>query len=1114
MKRLSVTFIAAIAASLSLFAGDNLSYPDGRKDALLFYLSGESINADVAGGQASPNILDRVSLVDDGVSGKAVRAHYRNAYSYLAPGNIYSERGTVAFWWRSNEPLTSTEFPLWRVSFADHTSWDMVWMRIDWNGHGLDAFVTDNNLARVRVSSKTKTPASDEWIHVAFSWDECKGVKLYLNGKTVAQKDSVVTLSTGLDQFGPHQRIVSPYQVQSAYIVQRGGDLDELRIYDHQLEDAQIEDIAQCCYKAIAAVDSAPHMDSWARYYGFDGQMPPALNPGSTSIRKVQINDCYDYKRWYWKACDGLKETTWPGVYNRSRIVGRNDYFQLPDWDCYSFSGTDVRFVIPEKWNHVEITGGAFGKLSSDGYQAYKQKGSQKAVFRTDSVQPPGEVLFTNDVQETPIQEFNAYMVQEGDASAGLLTLSYCLQDFDAQSNPILEEEREYISGRYPEGERAMLLAGTWDKDQPSLTSTVGNSPIVHIVIPSDCKELDYNKPVELAPVESVAKEFGKTSSWTVRREECSWKMLHAGLDGIRVSLPAMPQAVDEPVAMNIAVMDPLQPMRYMFDFTFSVNDADEHALWLDLRDRILPEDRPLYLTVSCSDSSFNAASLQGTRIDLVFKDYDLAVAEHVTDRFNQIRDNHGTLVEESTKSRRYSKFRQLERDMADLLKVDPHHKLGLYYRSVYYPFTTLLDDKEYVAPEGVPMWAYLQLELLRHLEYCGRWYLDNRQAPNGEFGGGISDDSTFSQVYAALAEMGALRERSIEALERLSQAVVDNKTVTGGVSTIQTDGLHSYEEGENVRCQLASVDPSKALTRKRLLESSRGTRRVYMGINKNGHLLFKGDYFGANRVSLDGYWAWSVGRTCFHLCSPVLSYELYGDKFSRDYVLQYVNDLLKLSVNDSQRGLLVPPEVNFNTSEARLHDKASNFNAILLAYAWRWTGDQKYLQAADYTTPKFKTPSKEQIVSDYMGLLRYADYNDWYCTHGSPYIDRTTCRKYYLADHIRLGGQSIQDNMPWNMVAWQFSDEQDALKVAMCVNYDIRDDWFDVEFFNTSDRPVQLDMVGRRAKDGRWEMSIGGDAGSESSVSSEKVSFGRGKHISLTIPAGESYIVKMRVDC
>ena len=65
----------------------------------------------------------------------------------------------------------------------------------------------------------------------------------------------------------------------------------------------------------------------------------PALAAGGTRIRKIEFADTRDLKAWMWKATDGIAETTWPGVYNRSRLPGRNDYFQLPDWNTYVEGG-------------------------------------------------------------------------------------------------------------------------------------------------------------------------------------------------------------------------------------------------------------------------------------------------------------------------------------------------------------------------------------------------------------------------------------------------------------------------------------------------------------------------------------------------------------------------------------------------------------------------------------------------------------------------------------------------------------------------------------------------------------------------------------------------------
>jgi Concanavalin A-like lectin/glucanases superfamily len=166
--------------------------------------------------------------------------------SWQAGANIFAQRGTLAFFWRARDPIGRNPFPLFRVGYGDHTSWDMVWLRMDWNGHGIDAFVTDDNLARVRVSySIPEVPRADQWTHLALSWDETTGIRLYVNGVLAARKDAVAVLDSGLDQFGPHSRVVSPHQVQSAYSYLRGGDLDEIRIYDHALDDAGVAALAK-----------------------------------------------------------------------------------------------------------------------------------------------------------------------------------------------------------------------------------------------------------------------------------------------------------------------------------------------------------------------------------------------------------------------------------------------------------------------------------------------------------------------------------------------------------------------------------------------------------------------------------------------------------------------------------------------------------------------------------------------------------------------------------------------------------------------------------------------------------------------------------------------------
>ena len=105
---------------------------------LIFRLSGAAASVpEVHNGNGSPNFCKDVEVIDDLRFGKALKCLPSQLLSYWAPGNIYAERGTISFFWRSREPLGETEFPIFRVSFADHSSWDALFIRIDYNGKGM-----------------------------------------------------------------------------------------------------------------------------------------------------------------------------------------------------------------------------------------------------------------------------------------------------------------------------------------------------------------------------------------------------------------------------------------------------------------------------------------------------------------------------------------------------------------------------------------------------------------------------------------------------------------------------------------------------------------------------------------------------------------------------------------------------------------------------------------------------------------------------------------------------------------------------------------------------------------------------------------------------------------
>src|SRR5690349_23456611 len=92
---------AVIAAGLALASAARAA-----EQGLLFRLSADkSLTADLAGGDPVPNFADRYKLVPNGRLGGAVQAENDNVLAWKAPGNIYAQRGTLSFFWRSRYPV-------------------------------------------------------------------------------------------------------------------------------------------------------------------------------------------------------------------------------------------------------------------------------------------------------------------------------------------------------------------------------------------------------------------------------------------------------------------------------------------------------------------------------------------------------------------------------------------------------------------------------------------------------------------------------------------------------------------------------------------------------------------------------------------------------------------------------------------------------------------------------------------------------------------------------------------------------------------------------------------------------------------------------------------------
>jgi hypothetical protein len=1106
-----MTRIDLIAGAAALLA---LAPPAAAQDGLLFRLSADrDLVAETAGGDPVPNFRANVGIVPDGAIGGALRWADDGYVAWNAPGNIRAARGTLAFWWRARTPVGEAPFTIFRVGFADHSSWDMAFLRIDWNGHGFDAFVTDANLSRVRVSSTVAIPDPAAWHHIAFAWDETVGVRLYVDGRDVARRDQKADLDSGLDQFGLAGRVLSPHQVQSRYNFMRGSDVDELRVYDHALAARAVAALAAKREPPPADAPPAPaaRRAAWLHRYGWDRAAPPVLDAAVTRVRKVEFADAKDLKAWMWKGVDGIAETTWPGVYNRSRLPGRDDYFELPDWNVYVEGGKRYDLTVPagETVNRVEIRGAAYGTLDwTDGATRTTLARRPQGVVRSvDGFAPRtgGTISFTNAMQEQPIQELWAYDIGAGVEPAGLFKLDYTIRADIAPDLAALAPLNAFIAGRYAPDERATVVAmptsgvkaavgagaagGTAGVARPH-----GLAPIVHILIPASFGDAAPDRPVARA--------------W-----DYGWQNLHDGLDGIAIDLPALTVKGDAHglIPLNIRVKDPLWPGRDMIDLSVSVRPGQARTLWLDLRDRILPDDS-LYLTIASAAPDFDAAALDGARIRLVFKPRAAALAEHVADRFNQVKDNWGFLVEEHTASKRAALYCRLFADIGDLLRVDPDNaRARAYWADINYRPENLPAYAQTPVPAGVPAWAWRQLEDLRQVRAFVMWWIEHRQVPYGDFGGGISDDVDLTQQWPGLALMGVAPDAINASLRALSDAVYRNGMIVDGLGYITTDELHAYEEGLNSDAERLYLNWGEPRAIERIMATTRALDRVILR-NPAGHLHFASSWYGGRRIYRDDAWSWQKPYAFNVLHGPMLLGLYNGGARATGLVTGVIDGWLAHG-READGVWTYPNEINWHSDAERAGDGGGATTPLQIAWgAWRLSGDAKYLRPVEARIAKAGPGALAEFNENAFDLLPagpgwraklasagggFADYARWAATgdtaplvalHEAAIADKVQHADMYTEGHWwtdrveqpsdllqreRLGGIALKRGQSWpgHTVSWRFANSGAGEQVAILVPGATRDR-FRVIAYNLSDTAQPATMTGWNVTAGTWSIA------------------------------------------
>ena len=146
---------------------------------------------------------------------------------------------------------------------------------------------------------------------------------------------------------------------------------------------------------------------------------------------------------------------------------------------------------------------------------------------------------------------------------------------------------------------------------------------------------------------------------------------------------------------------------------------------------------------------------------------------------------------------------------------------------------------------EGAPLWSTLQREAICRLQAEIAWWVNERQAPNGELGGKIGDDVEILRWWSTFLLLGD--KTTIEGWTKLAKAVWNDPKVYNGFSKKILDVEHSSEFISDSTPELILIGSDEA---KRILEyTAKYFRDLWSFKNDEGRRYFKSGWYSSSEV-------------------------------------------------------------------------------------------------------------------------------------------------------------------------------------------------------------------------------------------------------------------------
>lgn len=346
----------------------------------------------------------------------------------------------------------------------------------------------------------------------------------------------------------------------------------------------------------------------------------------------------------------------------------------------------------------------------------------------------------------------------------------------------------------------------------------------------------------------------------------------------LRFTLATVPR----PALFTVRVQDPLDARRELMGADFTVAVPGEYDLTLDFPDQVFLKPpgegapKPILNGAITPDPAFwlsmasdAALSLQGLSLTVIQVPRETALPEAAALRSfllkgefyatsephpwtsipQNVTDVRAFMDDPKGKVFRYRMGLESVLEVLEACKslMPDDDIVRQYYEWVYGARVTRKDWRPAVdAPPGAPRWAVLAHAAYRAASAVPRWWVENRMAPTGEFGGWVGDDTDLYQTWSTfpLIEDSLLGARLLDGAARLSDLALATH-LERGINKRRMDSLHGYEEGTNHLSLCAWWFYGDPVHYERVMEAARSVPLLTVP-GPEGKRWFFSQFFGA----------------------------------------------------------------------------------------------------------------------------------------------------------------------------------------------------------------------------------------------------------------------------